>query len=182
MDADLTLRLTIGLLIAAVLGGVIGAERELHAHPAGMRTHLLVAVGCTLFTQLSIYGFVTDPAVPAWTTSTQPRRRPDRDRHGLHRRRCDPEVRDVDPRPDDGREPVGHGRDRHGRRNRPFLIAAVATAIVLLSLWPLDRIAHWLRNRQEATFRAQVLVRDIEAIGAVASTLRSGPRSRSTRS
>jgi putative Mg2+ transporter-C (MgtC) family protein len=64
VDTDLALRLSIGLVISAVLGGLIGAERELHAHPAGMRTHLLVAVGCTLFTQISIYGFVSDPALP----------------------------------------------------------------------------------------------------------------------
>jgi putative Mg2+ transporter-C (MgtC) family protein len=36
---------------------VIGVERELHSHPAGTRTHLLVALGSAGFTVLSIYGF-----------------------------------------------------------------------------------------------------------------------------
>ena len=38
---DLVLR----LLLAAVLGAIIGLEREIHEHPAGMRTHLLVSLG-----------------------------------------------------------------------------------------------------------------------------------------
>jgi putative Mg2+ transporter-C (MgtC) family protein len=46
------------LLVAALLGAAVGLERELHGHPAGMRTHLLVSVGSSLFTILSIYGFV----------------------------------------------------------------------------------------------------------------------------
>ena len=33
------------LLLAAVLGGVIGWERERRGRPAGLRTHILVCVG-----------------------------------------------------------------------------------------------------------------------------------------
>jgi putative Mg2+ transporter-C (MgtC) family protein len=35
-------------LLAVVLGGAIGYERELAAKPAGLRTHMLVATGTTL--------------------------------------------------------------------------------------------------------------------------------------
>jgi putative Mg2+ transporter-C (MgtC) family protein len=42
------------LLMAAVLGMFIGLEREVHHKPAGMRTHVLVCVGATLFTIVSI--------------------------------------------------------------------------------------------------------------------------------
>jgi putative Mg2+ transporter-C (MgtC) family protein len=45
------------LAIAAVLGGVIGAERELSDQPAGLRTHILLTVGACLFTLISAYGF-----------------------------------------------------------------------------------------------------------------------------
>jgi putative Mg2+ transporter-C (MgtC) family protein len=45
------------MLVAAVLGAGIGLEREIHEHPAGMRTHLLVSLGSGIFTILSIYGF-----------------------------------------------------------------------------------------------------------------------------
>jgi len=40
--------LLIRVLVAAVLAGVIGTERELHGRPAGLRTHLLVGTGAAL--------------------------------------------------------------------------------------------------------------------------------------
>lgn len=44
--------LLIRLAIAAILGGVIGYERESHA-AAGFRTHILIATAACLFTQLA---------------------------------------------------------------------------------------------------------------------------------
>lgn len=52
------------LALAGVLGGLIGLERELREREAGLRTHLLVAVGSALFTIVGAYGFGgirTDP-------------------------------------------------------------------------------------------------------------------------
>lgn len=49
------------LILSAVLGLVIGLERQLHSKPAGMRTLSIVAVGATLFTIVSI-SFVSDQA------------------------------------------------------------------------------------------------------------------------
>jgi putative Mg2+ transporter-C (MgtC) family protein len=45
------------LALAGVLGGLIGLERELREREAGLRTHLLVAVGAALFTIAGAYGF-----------------------------------------------------------------------------------------------------------------------------
>jgi putative Mg2+ transporter-C (MgtC) family protein len=45
------------LLMAAVLGGLIGLEREYRAKEAGFRTHFLVAMGSALFMIVSAYGF-----------------------------------------------------------------------------------------------------------------------------
>ena len=42
--------LVIRLLLAAALGGVIGAERELRQKSAGFRTNILIAIGSALFT------------------------------------------------------------------------------------------------------------------------------------
>ena len=53
------------LLLAAILGALIGLEREIHEHPAGMRTHLLVSLGSAGFTALSIYAFPSPGADPA---------------------------------------------------------------------------------------------------------------------
>ncbi|WP_322892897.1 MULTISPECIES: MgtC/SapB family protein [unclassified Yoonia] len=41
--------ITVRLVIAALLGGVLGYERERKARSAGVRTHMLVAVGAALF-------------------------------------------------------------------------------------------------------------------------------------
>jgi putative Mg2+ transporter-C (MgtC) family protein len=46
------------LLAAAALGGAIGAEREIADHPAGIRTHLTVALGAALFGIISTIGFL----------------------------------------------------------------------------------------------------------------------------
>ena len=42
-------RITLRLLVAAALGGLLGYERELRGKSAGVRTHMLVAVGAALF-------------------------------------------------------------------------------------------------------------------------------------
>lgn len=45
------------LLIASVLGGIIGWERERRGRPAGLRTHILVCVGVTLMMVVSEHIF-----------------------------------------------------------------------------------------------------------------------------
>lgn len=40
--------------IAALLAGMIGWERELRGHQAGVRTHMLLAIGVALFSELSV--------------------------------------------------------------------------------------------------------------------------------
>lgn len=45
------------MVVAAVLGGLIGIEREWSNHAAGFRTHILVCLGSTTIMLLSIYGF-----------------------------------------------------------------------------------------------------------------------------
>lgn len=50
---DLTSYMVGRLLLAAVLGGVIGLERELRHKPAGLRTNMLISLGAALFTIIS---------------------------------------------------------------------------------------------------------------------------------
>ena len=45
------------LALAALLGGLIGVEREMREREAGLRTHLLVSLGSALFTIVGAYGF-----------------------------------------------------------------------------------------------------------------------------
>jgi putative Mg2+ transporter-C (MgtC) family protein len=45
------------ILLAAVLGSIVGLERTWGGHPAGLRTNMMIAVSSCLFTILSIEGF-----------------------------------------------------------------------------------------------------------------------------
>lgn len=48
---DIALR----LIASAILGGIVGFEREKHNQPAGFRTHLILCLGSSLITLVSIY-------------------------------------------------------------------------------------------------------------------------------
>lgn len=51
------IEITIRLIFAVVLGGLIGLEREWSNRSAGFRTHILVCIGSASIMLLSIYGF-----------------------------------------------------------------------------------------------------------------------------
>lgn len=53
MVFDLLLRIA----LAGALGGLIGMERQLRSKEAGLRTHVLVGIGSTMFMIVSKYGF-----------------------------------------------------------------------------------------------------------------------------
>ncbi len=57
MLESLTMEMFLKIILAAVLGMAIGAEREHRHKSAGLRTYTLVAIGSALFTILSLYGF-----------------------------------------------------------------------------------------------------------------------------
>ncbi len=59
---SLVLEMSLKLLIALLLGALVGLEREWRKKPAGLRTHMLVSMGSCLFTLVSITSFNMDPA------------------------------------------------------------------------------------------------------------------------
>ncbi len=61
---ELELDLILRIFVAALLGGIIGLEREYRAKEAGFRTHFLVALGSALFMVVSAYGFEEAAAMP----------------------------------------------------------------------------------------------------------------------
>jgi len=62
MEVDIILK----ILLAAMLGGIIGLERELSHKEAGLRTNILIAIGSTLITVLSFkIAALTKTADPA---------------------------------------------------------------------------------------------------------------------
>jgi putative Mg2+ transporter-C (MgtC) family protein len=164
LQADLAAR----MLIAAVLGAAIGLEREIHEHPAGMRTHLLVALGSAIFTELSIYGFAG--------TTTAP---------------IDPSR--VAAQIVSGIGFLGAGAIlKYGTSIRglttaaslwtaaaigmaagagEWLIAAVGTLIVIFSLWPLNRLVERMHKPGTRALRLRLEVGRLEALGDMSRLL-----------
>ena len=63
----LELEILLRLILTIALAAVLGLDREIAGQAAGLRTHILVALGAACFTLVSIYGFqdlgtVRDPA------------------------------------------------------------------------------------------------------------------------
>ncbi|MBN1668651.1 MAG: MgtC/SapB family protein, partial [Anaerolineales bacterium] len=48
LDFSQSTDILIRLLAAAVLGGLIGLERDIHGRAAGLRTHLIVSLGAAV--------------------------------------------------------------------------------------------------------------------------------------
>src|SRR5215207_4125619 len=64
-DMELELWILLRLVIAAILSGLIGYERERTGKDAGLRTHMLVAVGATLFVSFTdLFVIETRPLAP----------------------------------------------------------------------------------------------------------------------
>jgi putative Mg2+ transporter-C (MgtC) family protein len=170
MDLTLQAELAARLLLAAVLGAAIGVEREVHEHPAGMRTHLLVAVGCALFTVLSIYGF--EVSVPGASQGDPSR---------------------LAAQVVTGIGFLGAGAIlKYGTSIRGLTTAAslwataaigiaagtgqwilglVGTGIVLVSLWPLARVARGIRLRNDRTIRMRVVMHTLDGLAQISTVL-----------
>ena len=136
-ESDLVLR----LLLSAFLGGLIGVEREIHDHPAGIRTHLLVALGSALFTVLSIVGFPSSDDV-----ATDPSRVAAQIVTGIGFLgagailKYGPTVRGLTTAASLW---AAAGIGMAAAASRPVL-AVAATVIVLVSLWPLRLLSERL--------------------------------------
>ncbi len=53
MNIQFSTDLIFRLAVSALLGGILGLEREIHGRPAGLRTHLLVSLGAAAFMIMS---------------------------------------------------------------------------------------------------------------------------------
>jgi putative Mg2+ transporter-C (MgtC) family protein len=53
--------LVVKLLVASVMGGLVGLEREHDRRPAGLRTNILICLGATLFGVIGTFTFATEP-------------------------------------------------------------------------------------------------------------------------
>ncbi len=58
-----TVRYGVRLVVAALLGGALGYERQYHHKRAGLRTHMLVAVGAAVFVLVPMQAKMDDAAI-----------------------------------------------------------------------------------------------------------------------
>jgi putative Mg2+ transporter-C (MgtC) family protein len=162
------------MLIAAILGAAIGFEREIHDHPAGMRTHLLVALGSAIFTELSIFGF-GPTSVPGGEGSVDPTR--------------------IAAQVVSGIGFLGAGAIlKYGTSIRglttaaslwataavgmavgagAWIMAVVGTAIIVFSLWPLNVVIARLRPAGIREVRVRLHASRLEVLGEVTRMLAS---------
>src|SRR5438105_3304732 len=63
------------LFLAAILGGLVGLEREIRGRQAGFRTNLLVALGCALTMIVSVsFAYYPWPRSVGFTINVDPAR------------------------------------------------------------------------------------------------------------
>lgn len=55
IDWIFALKVVFNLLLSVTIGGFIGNERERHGRAAGMRTHMIVCLGASLTSMMSVY-------------------------------------------------------------------------------------------------------------------------------
>jgi putative Mg2+ transporter-C (MgtC) family protein len=176
MPADVAHELDVAarLLVAALLGAAIGLEREIHDHPAGMRTHLLVALGSALFTVISIFGFVGVLGA-GQSTPVDPSR--------------------VAAQVVTGIGFLGAGAIlKFGTTVRglttaaslwtaaaigmaagaaDYVLAAVGTAIVVFSLWPLNWVEDRIHGPAAEIANMRLELRRLDAIGRISDAART---------
>jgi putative Mg2+ transporter-C (MgtC) family protein len=171
IDLPLQLDLSVRLIVAAALGLAVGFEREIHGHPAGLRTHMLVASGSALFTVLSAYAFrdfSTNPANPI-----DPTRIAAQIVSGIGFLGAGAILKDgivirglTTAASLWATSAVGMaaGAGEH-------VIAAVATGTILVSLWPINALAERLHGTAVPEVQLRLSMERLEALGEVTGIL-----------
>ena len=163
--------------LSAVLAGAIGVERELREQEAGLRTHMLVCVGATMFMLVGVYGWsdyrlgndigvVVDPSrVASYVVS------------GIGFLGAGAIIR--------------HGINVRGLTTAAslwvvaaigvsvgagmYVLAIATTALVLLALWPLSQVKRLLEGKSDESRRLGVtLAKDASVASALATIEESG--------
>lgn len=170
IDVTFQLDLAFRLVIAAALGAAVGAEREIHGHPAGIRTHMLVALGSALFTVMSIHGFTTDGAA---TGSIDPTRIAAQIVSGIGFLGAGAILKDgvvirglTTAASLWATSAVGmaSGAGEH-------IVAVVGAVIILTSLWPINALAERLRGTHLPELQLRLGLERVDSIGAISMVL-----------
>jgi putative Mg2+ transporter-C (MgtC) family protein len=168
IDLTLQLDLSLRLVLAAVLGAMIGAEREIHGHPAGIRTHMLVALGSGLFTVLSIHGFGQGPGVPI-----DPTRIAAQIVSGIGFLGAGAILKDgiVIRGLTTAASLWATAAVGMAAGAGEYVIGAVGAGIVLISLWPLNALAERLHGSATPEVQVRLQLDRVDLVGRVSSIL-----------
>jgi putative Mg2+ transporter-C (MgtC) family protein len=176
IDFALQVDLSVRILIAALLGLAIGFEREIHGHPAGLRTHMLVALGSALFTVLSIHGFLGEvgPGVdPSRLAAVDPTRIAAQIVSGIGFLGAGAILKDgivirglTTAASLWATSAVGMAAGAG-----EFVIGAVGTTVILVSLWPINAIADRLHGTSLAETQIRLTMKRVDLLGRVSQVL-----------
>lgn len=169
VDLGLQLDLSVRLVVAAALGLAVGFEREIHGHPAGLRTHMLVATGSALFTVLSAYGFgAGSTAVPI-----DPTRIAAQIVSGIGFLGAGAILKDgivirglTTAASLWATSAVGMAAGAG-----EYVIAVVATATILVSLWPINALAERLHGTAAPEVQVRLSLERLEALGEISTII-----------
>lgn len=170
IDVSLQVDLSLRLLVAAGLGLAIGSEREIHGHPAGLRTHMLVALGSALFTVLSIDGFL---GKASGTALVDPTRIAAQIVSGIGFLGAGAILKDgivirglTTAASLWATSAVGMAAGAG-----EYIIAAVAAAVILVSLWPINAIADRLHGSSVPEMQLRLTMKSVDLLGQVSGVL-----------
>ncbi len=168
IDVAVQLDLSLRLVLAAALGAIIGAEREIHGHPAGIRTHMLVALGSGLFTVLSIHGFGQGPGVPI-----DPTRIAAQIVSGIGFLGAGAILKDgiVIRGLTTAASLWATAAVGMAAGAGEYVVGAVGAAIVLVSLWPINALAERLHGSAVPEVQLRLQLDRVDLVGRVSSIL-----------
>jgi putative Mg2+ transporter-C (MgtC) family protein len=170
-DLQFQVDISIRLLAAAAFGAIIGLEREIHGHQAGMRTHMLVSLGSAIFTVLSIYGF---PQV-AGTAAADPSRISAGIVTGIGFLgagaivKFGPNVRGLTTAA--SLWVVAAVGLAAGTGS--YVVAAVGTALAVLSLWPVNRLVVKMELSGGRVVHVRIGLKKLDSFAGVSQVLLS---------
>ena len=169
IDVAAQIDLSIRLVIAAVLGLAIGFEREILGHPAGLRTHMLVALGSALFTVLSIRGFLGE----AGAAPVDPTRIAAQIVSGIGFLGAGAILKDgivirglTTAASLWATSAVGMAAGAS-----EYVIAAVAAGVIVVSLWPINAIADRLHGSSLPEMQLRLTMKRVDLLGQVSEIL-----------
>ena len=169
IDQWFQLDLSVRLIVAAGLGLAIGFEREIHGHPAGLRTHMLVSLGSALFTVLSAHAFGQAGGAP----NIDPTRIAAQVVSGIGFLGAGAILKDgivirglTTAASLWATSAVGMaaGAGEH-------VIGVVATAVILISLWPINALAERLHGTAVPEVQLRLSLEKLESLGPITSVL-----------